>query len=284
MSKSKTKKQQKKRVDTVLSILQEIQDTLHQASHLVVGLPTLGDRGTLWLSNDSIDAWNVRTYDQQSDSYIDPRGYYNEPKIRQPYHLRKWREGDLPKVECWPIRVRDFYAAVDEKLKPLRSKLIELDYQFPDRWKLKPIKFSNYIDSDEAADAWDELRVLIQTAEVISQKRQNDIIQKKMIQSWDDNNSVYINASEAIIRFANSKISLSEISKKMKKSGEVRYMQKGQRCKVHCSDFKKYIRLHHREIITNPEEAATLKEAADEYVADIEARKKEAHKSKRNNK
>jgi len=172
VSKKKSKSKQKEHPDTKLSILQEIYDTLNRASDIFVGRPSSDDPGMLWLSDDSIDEWNVRAYDRRSDSYIDPRGY-GEPEIRQPYHKRKWRVGDLPAVKCWPIRVTDFFAAVDEILKTLVSKLIRLCCQIPDRWK--PIKVADYILADDAsADAWDELRFLIQEAEAIPQSQDTE--------------------------------------------------------------------------------------------------------------
>lgn len=168
MSKSKSKSKRKEHPDTKLSVLEEIYDTLERASDIFVGRPASRDLGMLWLSDDSIDEWKVRAYDRQSDSYIEPRGYYGGPEIRQPYHKRKWRAGDLPEVKCWPIRVRDFFAAVDKILRALVSKLIGRGYPILKRWK--PIKCADYVNAgDASAEAWDELRFLIQEAEAIGE-------------------------------------------------------------------------------------------------------------------
>jgi len=314
MSKSKKEKQQKKQVDTALSILQQIYATIDQACDLFIGRHVSSDPGTLWLSKDSIDEWNVRAD-------------YNElPEIREPYHRRKYLQkvtsieryrkqyrlimeefekiknqpgkilcgsieqrlsfflqtnkqrltkaelkewNQLKKILCWPIRVRDFHAAVDEKLKALRSKLTEMGYQFPDRWKLKPIKFSNYIGADDAAEAWDELQVLIQDLGHHTKSKEVP---------WSDNDANYMPLEKAIITFAGSKIPLSTLSKKIKPDGTILYMRKGQRCKVHIGEFIEYVK-------TNYPTDEIIAKTIDLYIADKEARElKEREKKEKKHK
>jgi hypothetical protein len=97
-------------------------------------------------------------------------------------------------------------------------------------------------------------------------------------QPWRDDALDYISNSEAIVKFTDSKMPLSKLSKLLRPDGPIRYMRKGQRCKVHIGDFREYARKRYP-----PDEDAA--EIAAEYWADIQARKEEekARRQKRGN-
>ena len=58
-------------------------------------------------------------------------------------------------------------------------------------------------------------------------------------QSWKDDASDYIKASDAIVTFTQSKMPLPTLSKMLRqKDNTIRWMRKGHRCKVHIGDFK----------------------------------------------
>jgi len=65
---------------------------------------------------------------------------------------------------------------------------------------------------------------------------------------WNDDDPDYDTASNAIVLYAENKLTLPNLSKKLKPNGEIRYMRKGRRCKVHIGDFRKYLKLHHPDI------------------------------------
>ena len=81
--------------------------------------------------------------------------------------------------------------------------------------------------------------------------------------------------SEAIVKLADGKPALSTLSKKITPDGSIRYMRRGQRCKIHIGDFREYAQKHYLS-----DDLAG--EIADEYMADIEARaakeRKKSHK------
>lgn len=92
-------------------------------------------------------------------------------------------------------------------------------------------------------------------------------------QPWKNDTPDYMPLSEAIVNLADNKPKLSTLSKKITPDGSIRYMRHGQRCKVHIGDFREYAQKHYLS-----DELAG--EIADEYMADIEARKaKERKKS-----
>ena len=93
-------------------------------------------------------------------------------------------------------------------------------------------------------------------------------------QPWRDDTVDYMPLSEAIVRLADNKIPLPTLSKKIKPDGPMRYMRKGQRCRVHIADFRQYVKKHY---VTSD----SAGEIADEYIADIEAGKA-AEKTRRN--
>ena len=77
--------------------------------------------------------------------------------------------------------------------------------------------------------------------------------------------------SEAIVKFAGGKPAVSTLSKKITPDGPIRYMRKERWCKVHIGDFREYVQKHYPS-----DDLAS--EIADEYMANIEARKAEARK------
>jgi hypothetical protein len=87
-------------------------------------------------------------------------------------------------------------------------------------------------------------------------------------QPWRDSASDYMSNSEAIVGFTGSKMSLATLSKLLTPEGPIRYMRRGRWCKVHIGDFGEYAKKHYL-----PDELVA--EVADEYCADIEARKKQ---------
>jgi len=94
-------------------------------------------------------------------------------------------------------------------------------------------------------------------------------------QPWRDDDPDYILLSNAIVSFTDSKIPLSTMSSRLKPdSSPVRYMRRGQRCKVHIGDFIKYIKTKYPSM-------GNESEIADEFLADAEARKKQIDKTKR---
>jgi hypothetical protein len=96
-------------------------------------------------------------------------------------------------------------------------------------------------------------------------------------QPWEDTNLGYMYLSKAVVQFADNKGALSTWSKRVKhdQTSNIRYMTKGQRCKVHIGDFRNYIQTKHPEI-------EMAGEIADEFMANLEARKAtERHRRKK---
>lgn len=96
-------------------------------------------------------------------------------------------------------------------------------------------------------------------------------------QLWEDTNLGYMYLSKAVVQFADNKGALSTWSKRVKhdQTSNIRYMTKGQRCKVHIGDFRNYIQTKHPEI-------EMAGEIADEFMANLEARKAtERHRRKK---
>jgi hypothetical protein len=85
-------------------------------------------------------------------------------------------------------------------------------------------------------------------------------------QPWNNDAPDYIPNSQAIVKFTDSKMPLSSLSKLLTPSGPIRYMRKGKRCKVHIGDFIQYAKKHY------PADDIVA-ELASEYLANIEARK-----------
>lgn len=96
-------------------------------------------------------------------------------------------------------------------------------------------------------------------------------------QTWNENDHNYIPLSEAIEKFAENKIPMPTISKQIKYDGPIRYMRKGRRCRVHMGDFREFTKQKYPTIGIEGEAAA-------EFIADVEAKKKEAqHRKQRYN-
>jgi len=89
--------------------------------------------------------------------------------------------------------------------------------------------------------------------------------------SWDDNNAEFRPASEAI-ELCDGKFTLSKLSKLLKPNGEIRYMRKGRRCRVHIQDFRAYLKSQATSEIAD--------EAIDEFLEGVEERKKAERKKK----
>lgn len=92
----------------------------------------------------------------------------------------------------------------------------------------------------------------------------------KKEQPWDENNPDYMSASDAVAKLADGKISLSEISKRITPDGNVHYMRRGHRRRVHIGDFISFIKKEYPHLAIKPE---VLDKYTDEYLADIETRK-----------
>ena len=58
---------------------------------------------------------------------------------------------------------------------------------------------------------------------------------------WCEDAPEYIPLTEAV-KLVDGRIKLSTLSRIMKPNGEMRYMRKGQRCKVHIGDFRQYMK------------------------------------------
>jgi hypothetical protein len=59
-------------------------------------------------------------------------------------------------------------------------------------------------------------------------------------QPWDDANLNYLSVSEAISQMADGGITLKALGKKLKPDGQMRYMRKGHRAKIHIGDFRQW--------------------------------------------
>jgi len=106
----------------------------------------------------------------------------------------------------------------------------------------------------------------------------NDTIKQKKPagteQTWRNDAPDYIPNSEAVVIFTKSKMPLSSLTKLLKDpNNKIRYMRKGQRCKVHIGDFREYAQNRYP-----PDEIAN--EIADLVLADREALKKQMKKKK----
>jgi hypothetical protein len=95
-------------------------------------------------------------------------------------------------------------------------------------------------------------------------------------QLWRDDDPDYMSLSEAVSKLGDSKIPLSTLSKQLTPSGPMRYMRKGQRCKVHIGDFRRHIKSKYPG-------ADVESEVAEGYLADVEARKKTEQRRKQTN-
>ena len=62
-------------------------------------------------------------------------------------------------------------------------------------------------------------------------------------QPWDDDAPEYIPLTEAV-KLTGGLISVQRLSRRLTPTGEMRYMRKGQRCKVHLGDFRRYMKGH----------------------------------------
>jgi hypothetical protein len=96
-------------------------------------------------------------------------------------------------------------------------------------------------------------------------------------QPWRDDDPDYMENSEAITTFTGSKMSLSKLSTMLRQQDNtIRWMRKGQRSKIHIGDFRKYTVEHYP---TDKESA----EVAEEFLADIDARKADVDSRKSKN-
>lgn len=104
----------------------------------------------------------------------------------------------------------------------------------------------------------------------LDQYHENDSKTQTMIVEWNDDCPEYIPNADAV-KLCEGKISLSLLSKRLTPDGNIRYMRKGQRCKVHVQDFRRFA-LTLQEEITD--------EKIDSYLKGVEERKKEIQKQK----
>jgi hypothetical protein len=92
---------------------------------------------------------------------------------------------------------------------------------------------------------------------------------------WEDDAPEYISNSEAVTRLADNRLPLSQLSKMLTPHGPIRYMRKGQRCKVHIGDFMRYAK------VQGWTKSAEADEENEGYIADIEERKAEARRKRK---
>lgn len=92
---------------------------------------------------------------------------------------------------------------------------------------------------------------------------------------WKADAPDFIPAAEAV-KLTDGKLKLPALSKALRPGGPVRYMRKGQRCKVHVQDFRKYA------FSVGPDMFS--EEAFEKYYEECEARKAEIRKSKEHGK
>jgi hypothetical protein len=127
-----------------------------------------------------------------------------------------------------------------------------------------------------------ELRLLREKAKLLINQKPAETKKEKQTnggkkQSWEDDAVDYMLLSEAIVKFAGNKPAVSTLSKKITPNGSIRYMRRGRRCKVHIGDFREYAQNHY------PSDVLAA-EIADEYMADIEARKAKERKRRQESK
>jgi len=89
-------------------------------------------------------------------------------------------------------------------------------------------------------------------------------------QAWKNDAPEYITNSEAI-KLAEGKISLQKLGKSLKPNGEIRYMRKGRRCKVHVRDFLIFIKNLKPDMFS---------EEAFKFYEEFKARKQEINPAK----
>ena len=91
---------------------------------------------------------------------------------------------------------------------------------------------------------------------------------------WDDDNSEYIPLQEAVNLANDDSITVRKMSRLLEDPNfPVHRMQKGQRCKVHLGEFKRWLKYAKHGVITD--------KAIDKYLKQTEERKKEAKAKKR---
>ena len=66
------------------------------------------------------------------------------------------------------------------------------------------------------------------------------LIRERRLQAWDDDAAEYLPLSAAR-KLIDDRLSLQTLGRLCKPDGEIRYMRKGQRCKVHVADFRRYM-------------------------------------------
>jgi len=103
---------------------------------------------------------------------------------------------------------------------------------------------------------------------------EREINSKTKEQAWRDEAPDYISNSDAIVNFTNNKMTLPALSKLLIPDGSIRYMRKGQRCKVHIGDFREYASKHYV-----PDKLAN--EIADEVLANRAAQQEEEDRHKK---
>ncbi|MBN2594799.1 MAG: hypothetical protein JXA81_14930 [Sedimentisphaerales bacterium] len=94
-------------------------------------------------------------------------------------------------------------------------------------------------------------------------------------QFWNKNDIEYMTNSEAITTFTDSKMKLPALTKLLNSpNNTIRFMRKGQRCRVHIGDFREYAQKHYVS-------DALANEIADEVLANREALKEKMRRNKK---
>jgi hypothetical protein len=103
----------------------------------------------------------------------------------------------------------------------------------------------------------------------------NDVLpseEPSKLQPWNKDDLDYMSCSDAIVKLADNKMTLSTLSKMLTPNGQIHHMRRGRRCRVNIRDFRAYLKVCYG--------CGLSEELADELLADIETRKKEEHRRK----
>jgi predicted DNA-binding protein YlxM (UPF0122 family) len=171
---------------------------------------------------------------------------------------------------------RYFFADPDNPKLPYPNLPERLfSYEYTGRWfkreEFRKQVWQYYSHTQIPRDLQKELRKKLSELKDALERIQSDPGSKQV--PWNENDPQFMFASEAIVTFTNSKLPVPTLSNMLKPDGPIRYMRKGHRCKVHICDFRQWAEQHY------PSDK-TRGEIADDYIADVEARKTEIRKGR----
>jgi len=92
-------------------------------------------------------------------------------------------------------------------------------------------------------------------------------------QPWADDAPEFLHNIEALKLDSAGQLDLKKLGRLLIPKGDIRFMRKGRRCKVHIGDFRHYLSAQKGGAVTD--------EAIDEYLRGVEQRKQEVDRSKR---